>query len=182
MHRRRNPPDYTGDRPEPAVSGYVSHTASASVPVPRAAFLAWANGRELGDLVEAGEGMPAVAGTTPLRGNWNPDRDRTGDRRRVEFADGTYLAEEVLTDTPDRFRYMIWGFTGTQRFAVRYAVAEFTYIERARGTDVHWTYSFRPTSPLTRPFVAAFVRRTMTSMMSATLERMRSGAERDLVR
>lgn len=65
---------------------------------------------------------------------------------------------------------------------MRYAVAEFTYIERAGGTDVQWTYSFRPTSPLTRPFVAAFVRRTMTSMMRATLEGMRSDAELGLVR
>jgi hypothetical protein len=182
MHLRRTPPEYPGDRPQPATSGYVSHTATTFAAVPRTAFLAWANGRELGDLVEPREGMSAVTGTVPLRGHWDPGRDRTGNRRRVEFADGTHLAEEVLADTPDRFRYMIWGFTGPQRFAVRYAVAEFTYTERDGGTDVRWTYSFHPTSPLTRPFVAAFVRRTMRSTMSATLEGMRSGAERDLVR
>jgi Polyketide cyclase / dehydrase and lipid transport len=179
---RRTPPDYAGARPEPAAAGYVSHTATAFVRAPRAEFLAWVNGHELGDLVEPGKGMSRVARTTPLRGHWDPDRDRTGNRRRVEFADGNHLAEEVLADTSDRFRYMIWGFTGPQRIAVRYAVAEFTYAERDGGTDVHWTYSFHPTSPLTRPFVAAFVGRTMVTMMSATLEGMRSGAERDLAR
>jgi hypothetical protein len=181
LHLRRTPPDYAGERPEPANSGYVSHTATAFMAVPRAEFLAWVNGRDLGDLVEPGKGMSAVTGTTPLRGHWDPDRDRTGNRRRVHFADGTYLAEEVLADTPDRFRYMIWGFTAAQRFAVRHAVAEFTYTDRAGGTDVRWTYSFLPTNLLTRPFVAAFVGRTMASMMSTTLEGMRSGAEGDLV-
>jgi polyketide cyclase/dehydrase/lipid transport protein len=182
LNPRRTPPEYAGERPEPATSGYVSNTASAFIAAPRAEFLTWVNGRDLADLVEPGKGMSAVAGTTPLRGHWDPGRDRTGNRRRVHFADGHYLAEEVLVDTPDRFGYMIWGFTGAQRFAVRYAVAEFTYADRAAGTDVRWTYSFLPTSPLTRPFVTAFVRRTMTSMMNATLAGMRSGAERDLVR
>jgi Polyketide cyclase / dehydrase and lipid transport len=175
------PPEYAGERPEPATSGYVSHTASTFVPVPRAAFLAWVNARDLGDIVEPGEGLSPVVATTPLRGRWDPDRDRTGDRRRVHFADGHYLAEEVLADAPDRFRYMIWGFTGGQRLAVRHAVAEFSYAERDGGTDLRWTYSFLPTSPLTRPFVTKFVGRAMTSMMSATLDGMRSGAERDLV-
>jgi hypothetical protein len=176
------PPEYAGERPEPAASGYVSHTDSTFVPVPRAEFLAWVNARDLGDIVEPGEGLSPVVATTPLRGHWDPDRDRTGDRRRVQFADGQYLAEEVLADTPDHFRYMIWGFTGPQRLAVRHAVAEFTYADRDGGTDLRWTYSFLPTSPLTRPFVTNFVGSTMASMMSATLEGMRSGAERDLAR
>jgi polyketide cyclase/dehydrase/lipid transport protein len=182
LHPPRTPPEFAGERPEPATSGYVSHTATLSMPVPRTQFLAWTNGRELGELVEPGRGMSRVTGTTPLRGHWDPARDRTGNRRRVHFADGHYLAEEVLADTADRFRYMIWGFTAPQRIAVRYAVAEFTYTDRDGGTDVHWTYSFLPTGPLTRPFVSAFVGRTMASMMGATLEGMRSGVERDLVR
>ena len=63
----------------------------------------------LEDLVRF-ENFPAVVGTEPLVGEWQPG-SREGDRRRVEFADGNYLAEEVLVDSPERFRYMIWGFT-----------------------------------------------------------------------
>ena len=150
--------------------------------MPPTQFIAWVNqpGRDLNDIVEAGEGMPAVVRTVPLRGDWDPNGDRTGDRRRVEFADGHYLAEEVLADTPERFRYMIWGFTSYQRVAVRYAVAEFTYAERDGGTELSWTYSFLPTNPLLRPFVQSFVDNTIASMMSGTLESMRAGAERDL--
>lgn len=176
------PPAYPGPRPEPVGSGYVSHTAAVSVGVPRAEFLAWVNGRDLGDIVAPADGLSPVVGTTPLRGDWDPARDRTGDRRRVQFADGHHLAEEVLADTPDRFRYIIWGFTGPQRLAVRHAVAEFAYADRPGGTDVRWTYSFLPTNPLARPFVTRFVGSTMAPMMSATLEGMRAGAERELRR
>lgn len=175
------PPEYADERPEQAASGYVSHNVSTFVAVPPAEFRAWGSTRDLSDVIQPVEGLSPVVGTTPLRGDWDPARDRTGDRRRVQFADGHYLAEEVLADTPDRFRYMIWGFTGHQRLAVQHAVAEFTYTERDEGTEVRWTYSFLPTSPLARPFVTNFVDRTMASMMSATLEDMRSGAEHHLL-
>ena len=118
-----------------------------------------------------------MVSTHPLRGDWDPSGDRSGDRRRVQFADGHYLAEEVLVDSPERFRYQIWGFTGPQRVAVRYAVAEFSYAERAGGTELSWTYSFMPTSGLTRPLVAGYVDDTIATMMSRTLDGIRSGAE-----
>lgn len=176
------PPTYAGDRPEPASSGYIAHTESVFIAVPPKQFNSWVNapGRELGDIVDASEGLPPVVGTQPLRGDWNPAEDRTGDRRRVQFADGHYLAEEVLVDTPERFRYMIWGFTSYQRLAVRHAVAEFTYVERDAGTQLSWTYSFLPSTGIIRPLVSSFVERTIAPMMRGTLEGMRTGSERDL--
>ena len=178
------PPAYAGHRPEPADSGYVSHTESVFVAVPSAQDRAWgdAPGRDLGDVVEAADGMPPVVATQPVRGDWDPAGDRTGDRRRVQFADGHFLAEEVLADTPERFRYVIWGFTGYQRFAVQYAVAEFAYTERPGGMQLTWTYSFRPTAALLRPFVAGFVDGTIAPMMRGTLAGMRSGAEGEVAR
>jgi hypothetical protein len=175
------PPEYREDRPEPAVSGYASHTESTSVAVPRAAFLDWSSAQGLQDVIETGGGaVPAVVATVPLRGDWEPTGDSTGDRRRVAFADGHFLAEEVLADTPDRFRYMIWGFTGYQRFAVGHGVAEFRFAERPGGTEVTWTYSLLPTTRLMRPFVERFLRRSMAPMMRATLAATRARAERDL--
>lgn len=175
------PPAYSDERPEPAHSGYISHSESVFIGVPPDRFAAWVDepGRNLSDIVAAPRGMPAVATTHPLRGDWDPAGDRTGDRRRVTFADGHHLAEEVLADNPESFRYVIWGFTGYQRFAVRYAVAEFTYAERAGGTQLSWTYSFMPTTGLVRPFVSDFVNTTIAAMMRGTLEGMRAGAEQD---
>ncbi|QSB15829.1 SRPBCC family protein [Natronosporangium hydrolyticum] len=174
-----SPPDYTDERPEAGSDGYVSVTRSTLIDAPVAAVHSWNNepSRELDDLIEGGDDFPEVIGTTIIWGDWNPASDRTGDRRRVEFADGHYLAEEVLEDTPARFRYMIWGFTSHQRLAVRHGVAEFAFAAEGEQTRVTWTYSMKPTTPLLRPFVTNFLERTMSTMMEQTLAGMRAGVE-----
>ncbi len=149
------PPDYEGARPDPREHGYVTVTDSVLIAAAPADVWAWSNDptRTLEDIVQFDSGFPAVVGTEPLVGRWEPG-EREGDRRRVQFADGHYLAEEVLVDSDDTFRYMIWGFTSAQRFAVRHGVAEFQYHAEADGTRVTWTYSLLPTlgalSPLRR--------------------------------
>jgi hypothetical protein len=174
------PPVYDGDRPDLAATGYVSHTEVVEIAVPRAAFLRWTNdpGRELGDIVQSEGSIPTVAGTVPLRGEWDPEAGRAGDRRRVEFSDGHYLAEEVITETPAEFTYMIWGFTSAQRLAVRHGTASFVF-EALDGdtTRVRWTYSLLPTWPVVTPFVERYVDGSLAPMMRATLAGMRDGAE-----
>ncbi|WP_181783878.1 SRPBCC family protein [Pseudonocardia pini] len=173
------PPAYDGPRPDPVADGYVSHTESVFVAVSPARYRAWVGGRDLSDVVAPPEGgLAAVVATTPLRGDWDPARDRSGDRRRVTFADGHHLAEEVLVDTPERFRYLIWGFTAPQRFAVAHGTAEFTYTAAPGGMTLSWTYSFLPSNGLVAPFVRGFVADTIAPMMRGTLEGMRVGAER----
>ncbi|MBE1878420.1 SRPBCC family protein [Myceligenerans pegani] len=176
------PPDYSGPRPEPAVAGYASVVRDVRVDVPRVTFLAWVNapGRELGDMIETADDLTRVVGTVNLRGDFDPAVDRTGHRRRVEQATGHYLAEEVLDDTPDEFRYMIWGFTDPRlRLAARYAVARFAYADDDGATRIHWAYSFMPTTPLLRPVVGMILSRAMGEMMRRTLTAWKDAAERE---
>ena len=103
-----------------------------------------------------------------------------GNRRRVRFTDGNYVAEEVLNDSPDLFRYMIWGFTNIQRLAIRHGLAEFRFVAQGGGTRLEWTYSFMPTFSILRPLVRRFLATVMTPMMTATLTAIRDGVEASL--
>jgi hypothetical protein len=173
------PSEYSGPRPEPAAEGYIAHQESVVVDVPAARLRTVLDGLDLSNVIEQTADLPRVARTHPLRGRWDPGSDRTGDRRRVELSDGHTLAEEVLVDTDDTFRYMIWGFTTSpQRFAVAHAIGEFRYEPMGEQTRLFWTYSFLPSVGLVRPFVQNFVDGPWTSMMTATIAGMREAAER----
>lgn len=179
------PPVYDGDRPQLASSGYVSRTEEVTIAVRRADFLRWSSDpdRELGDIVKSEGSIPTVEGTEALRGEWDPEAGRAGDRRRVQFSDGHYLAEEVITDVPGEFTYLIWGFTSAQRLAVRHGTASFRFEELDGDTTrVRWTYSLLPTSSVVAPFVERYVDDSLAPMMRATLAGMRDGAEADVTR
>ncbi|RXZ72730.1 SRPBCC family protein [Agromyces albus] len=171
------PPAYADARPDEADDGYSSVTHSVFIDAAPERVWEWSNDPDLRleDLVRF-ENFPAVVGTVPITGEWRPG-EREGDRRRVEFADGNSLAEEVLVDSPERFRYMIWGFTSPQRFAVQHGIAEFRYAGEGRGTRLTWEYTFLPTAEFLRPAVEWFLESTMSPMMRATLAAIRDGAE-----
>ncbi|MBF6337167.1 SRPBCC family protein [Nocardia abscessus] len=174
------PPAYTEPHPTLAANGYVSHTESIVIDVARSDYLRWVNDPELhlGDLIQSDDDATRVVRTDILIGAWDAGTDRTGDRRRVQFASGHYLVEEVLDDTSDTFRYMVWGFTEPQqRYAVDHAVAAFTFRDHDGRTEVSWTYSFQPTAAPLRPLVSTFVGRAMPALMRETLAAMKSGAE-----
>ncbi|MEV0298999.1 SRPBCC family protein [Nocardia sp. NPDC050710] len=176
------PPAYVEPHPALAADGYVTHRESLVVDVPRNQYLAWVNRPEveLSDLIKGDGSSPRVVATENLRGDWDARSDRTGDRRRVQFDSGHYLAEEVLTDTPDTFRYIIWGFTEPQqRFTIDHAVAAFEFTDQGTSTRLTWTYSFQPITPALRPAVSLIVERTMPVLMRETLAAMKSGAEAD---
>jgi hypothetical protein len=179
----REAPAYDGPRPNPDRKGYISVTHAIRINASSERVRAWNDdpNRALEDVVKFDATFPAVAATEPLIGDWSPG-SRAGNRRRVRFTDGNYLAEEVLDDSPELFRYMIWGFTSPQRIAVRLGRAEFRYTAGDSGTLVEWTYSLLPTVPVFRPFVRRFLTTVMTPMMTATLEYMRDGVETTLDR
>lgn len=173
------PPAYAESAPEVSEEGLVSVSHTVVIDAPREAVMRW-NSRpdlDLSEMIQAADGFPVVVGTEPLVGDWDPDGDRSGDRRRVEFADGHFLAEEVLVDSGGVFRYAIWGFTDARRLAVRHGVAQFEFVDHGERTGVTWTYSLAPTATVTRPFVADFLTGPMSDMMRGTLEAMRAGVE-----
>jgi hypothetical protein len=178
----RVPPRFEGPRPDPARQGYVSHTESTTIRVPREHYLRWVNSEEvdLSDLIQGSERLPRVVGTQVLRGSFELGDDRVSARRRVELSDGHFVAEEVLEDSPQRFRYMIWGFTSYQRLVIDHAVAEFLFEDRGEETKLTWTYLFHPRSPFLRQLVARFVNGVWVGLMRNALEGMRTGAEASL--
>jgi hypothetical protein len=147
--------------------------------VPVEHSLRWVNSDEvdLSDLVQGSEGLPSVVRTHVLTGSFQYGDERVGARRRVELSDGHFLAEEVLEDTPQTFRYMIWGFTSYQRLAIDHAVAEFVFEDRDGETQLTWTYSFKPRWRILRPFVGRFVDSVWANLMKRALEAMRTGAQ-----
>jgi len=173
-----SPPEYPDARPdEAAADEYVSVTQSVFIEAAPERVWEWSNGPDvhLEDLVQF-EDFPAVVGTVPLVGEGRPG-ERVGNRRRVEFADGNYVAEEVLVDSHERYRYMTWGFTSPQRFVVKHGIAEFGYSAENGGTRLTWKYDFLPTAKILRPAVESFLASTMSPMMRATLAAMREGVE-----
>ena len=170
---RRAAPAYDGPRPEPARTGYASVTHTIAIKAAPARIRSW-NEQSLENVVKFDGNFPSVAGTEPLVGAWIPG-SRAGNRRWVRFTDGSYLAEEVLDDSPELFRYLIWGFTSIQRVAIRHGLAQFRFIAQGDATRVEWTYAFLPTLSILRPFVRRFLATVMTPMMTATLDAMRAG-------
>lgn len=103
------PPAYTGPRPEPAEDGYLSHTETIRIDAPTDTFRRWVNHTDLSELLVKSGNLPRVARTEAIGGTFDPDQDRTGARRRVVLDDGHFTAEEVLVDTPEVFRYLVWA-------------------------------------------------------------------------
>ncbi len=169
-------PAYADQRPEISEQGLITVTHAVMIDAPPAVVYAWLNDpdRDLSDIIKDSPGFPEVIGSEIVSGDWRLGA-RAGDRRRVLFADGHFLAEEVLVDTTEQFRYQIWGFTSPQRLAVSYGVAEFRYLEEGGRTRLTWTYSFQPTTKLLRPFVGNFVDSVMSPMMRQTLDAVRTG-------
>jgi hypothetical protein len=174
----RTPPAYDEARPDPAEDGYVGHTESILIDAPLDQFRHWVNHTELEDLLVKSENTPSVARTEAVRGDFDPDQDRVGARRRVALDNGHFTAEEILVDEPDVFRYMVWGYTNYAGLMIDHAIGEFDYEDEGGRTRLTWTYSFLPRSALARPFVSRFVSGTWTELMRNTLEAMREGGER----
>jgi hypothetical protein len=120
----QKPPAYTGPRPAQAEDGYISHTESILIDAPIDEFREWVNHSELEDLGLESDNTPNVVRTEVIRGTWDPDQDRVGDRRRVVLDDGHFTVEEILVDDPDVFRYIVWGYTNYARLMIDHALGE----------------------------------------------------------
>jgi hypothetical protein len=47
----------------------------------------------------------------------------------VVLDDGHYTAEEILVDQPDRFGYMVSGYTGYRGLMIDHAIGDFRYAD-----------------------------------------------------
>ena len=178
-------PDY--DEPRPALAladdGYVTNTESIMIDLPREDVHSWVSNPELEleDFVDSGDDFPEIVGTDDIVGDFSDIGNRQDARRVVNFADGHFLAEEVISDSEENFRYMIWGFTSYQRLAVDHGVAEFKFIDHGDRSEIKWIYSLQPRNAIVRPAVNSFVEGALQTMMVDTLAGMKEGAESELL-
>ena len=154
--------------------GYVSNTEAIEINVPRAELLGWLDRTPLSKILTPTEGMPAVAGTVMLEGDrWG----EVGARRRIELSDGHYAVETVLSRTPARFSYQVWGFTSTAGQFTDYAIGEFVYDDEGETTLVTWIYQFKVKNTIARLPLGHFVRNQFQPFMENGLATMKAEAE-----
>jgi polyketide cyclase/dehydrase/lipid transport protein len=167
------PPAFTGEKPTVASDGYVSHTEEIVVDVPIEVYRELSDKVELQDALEGTDGIPSVAGTETIKGTWSDP----GARRRVSLDGGHFAAEEVLINTPDTFRYQVWGFTNYGKLVTDYAIGEFNIHEDDGKTHVRWTYSFHKNSLVSQLFLPNFVSNNWASFMRSSLNNTKTSVE-----
>ena len=96
-----------------------------------------------------------MRGVADQSGPW----DRPGRTRRVLLSDGSEAHEELTAfDRPDGFAYRVVFATGPLRHLVHHADGQWWFAPDGAGrTRIRWRYTFAPTRPRLRPFVAAIV-------------------------
>ena len=171
-----NPP-----RPEIApLEELLSHTELKEIDQPLAAVMQGAN-RPL--RIDATKDLAGVSGTFRLSSG---PYGTVGARRLVCKTDGHIAVEEVLlteaNSEGNRFRYLVWNYTGPKYRDVDYAVGEFVRTQPAAGkTLVSWTYRFALKSGVSSEeksrFQETFLKRELSVWMRTQLDRKPSDVE-----
>jgi hypothetical protein len=170
-----NPP-----RPDIApLEELLAHTEQMDIAVSLAA-LAQRPSRPLSEGIRPTRDLPGVSGTFNLTsgGYGTP-----GARRLVCLTDGNFSVEEVLHteahSDSQRFRYVVWNYTGPKFRDVSYAVGEFIRTQPAPDTTrVNWTYRFalkEGRDP--EGFRKSFLDSIFAEWMRSVMERGRANAE-----
>jgi hypothetical protein len=116
--------------------------------------------------------LPAVVGMRGQTAGW----DHAGAARTVLLGDGSEAREELTAyDPPSHFAYRLSGFTGPLRLLVFGVDGAWWFAPDAGGgTEVRWTYAFRPRpgrGPIVRAVVAplwrAYARRVLARATAA---------------
>lgn len=91
--------------------------------------------------------IPSIRECRGQDGPWGS----VGQTRTVVLADGsTNLETLVVADRPGTYRYRLGDFTGPFKALVAGVDGAFSFEVEGSGTRVTWTWSLRPTNPVTR--------------------------------
>ena len=156
------PPAYTAPPPV-ATDGAIPVGASAFVPMAPERLRAFLAERPMTSFLAPSGSLAPPVGAGVLSGDWA----EPGAARWVELADGHYIAERVVANEPERFRYQIYVFTNAAGRGVDQIVAEQRFVAVEGGTRFEWDYDVYPRSALTRPFVSRFVERELRPYIEA---------------
>ncbi len=144
--------------PPPALAdeGYVEIVVSADFPGTPEQVRAWLDdGNKIIYAMEDTENISSPKRFTLTKGSsWT----ETGAERILEFNDGHFTFERVITHSPAKFDYQIWGFTSGTGNNVDHIYGKQELIADPNGgTDFIWTYRVMPNAGWKRPFVRRFV-------------------------
>ncbi|MES2170504.1 MAG: SRPBCC family protein [Actinomycetota bacterium] len=85
--------------------------------------------------------LPAVLEVRDQTGAW----DAAGQTRQLMLSDGGYVIEHLVqVDKPETFSYELSDFQKLFGSLVSGARAEWEFSEAPGGTNIRWTYTFRP--------------------------------------
>jgi Polyketide cyclase / dehydrase and lipid transport len=159
-----------------ADNNYVSHVAVRTVEWDVASFRRWLEKEQMITFLPKDQGIPGAKSATPMRGTWG----QNGSVRRVNLENGHYVFDHITnTQFPELFQYQVYGFTNEAGKVAEYIKAEFRYTEAKPGfTTLQWTYSMRPKSMFTRPFVNSFMNDKMKPYMEAGMDNMATAAKK----
>jgi hypothetical protein len=107
----------------------------------------------------------------------------------VRLTDGAETTEQVLENTPERFRYQVWNYTTAAAKPIAYALGEFRFapLDGGARTEPAWTYAFRLRSDrfpgalgaLGRALMRmAFIDGAYAELMRTALAAIKGGLER----
>ena len=172
------PPSDTSTFPALRDSGYAATTLIRDYPMPPARFRAWVeDGNKFVAGFEESGSIAKPVDTVYLTGDW----PGPGATRRVELADGHYVLERVVANTPDRFEYQIWAMTNAAGRNVDHVHGVQQFDANATGgTTLTWTYKVLPNARWKRPFVGRFVRNEITPFLAGSLDNLEAWAAQEV--
>lgn len=164
--------------PAPEVEAFEALTTTQVIghfDVPATFVRDWFLALPLSVALPGTEDIPGVARTELLSPTWGGP----GARRRVVLTDGGSALEQILlSELPDRFKYVVWNYDTSAAAYVRYGVGEFRFLDRGGETEVAWTYGFAPRGWPASWLLGSFVRGEYRHFMEVGMEAMAAAAAR----
>ena len=166
--------------PPLAEDGYAELVITADFPGTPAEVRAFLDdGNKIIYAMPSTENISRPKGFTLTKGtSWTED----GAERILEFEDGHYTFERVITHSPERFAYQVWGFTSATGKNVDHVHG----IQALRpdpdgGTDFIWTYRVMPSAGWKKPFVQRFVDGDVRELLQTATDRVAEQARAEMV-
>ncbi len=166
------PPTSLTPPPPLAEDGYVEIVVTADFPGTPEQVRAWLDdGNKIIYAMEDTDSIAAPKGFTLTKGStWT----ETSAERILEFSDGHFTFERVITHSPAKFDYQVWGFTSATGNNVDhiYGKQELKPDPNGEGTDFIWTYRVMPDAGWKRPFVRRFVEGDVKDFLQIAMDKV----------
>ncbi len=143
-------PPALSEAPMVASDGFLTAYVEETIPLELEELRAFMDENPLITFLQPTENISNPVASQVVEGEW----PQPGAVRWLRLADGHYVIERVLDNTPDFFKYQVFVFTNATGRGVEQIVGEQRFIKTDNGTRFEWTYNVKPTNAVTRFFVS----------------------------